>query len=597
MQVLSSPLHTFHIPVMGLGFTVDSPLKVAKYGISSCVSIIDDFLLEDMRKLYSENLEISYKEIPDTEPDVKAKRTTAYLNFLNAQVETQVAGLRQQDFELDREINVYFELLPENHPLFLLYMKMLESDGSEKKQLQEKLRMAIEPGSIDVNIMTKVDKLNYDTDGKELPREYSDALAALRGYAQSDLDSAVIFSAGLNPALYAYMEQFADFFPDSTGHIKKRVVLKVSDYRSALIQGKFLAKKGIWVSEFRVESGLNCGGHAFATEGYLMGPILEEFKRNRQVLAQTLAESCQQVLSDKGLAALPTDIQPKITYQGGLGDAQEDKFVREYYALDGTGWGSPFLLVPEATSVDEDTIQRLINARKSDFYLSHSSPLGVPFNNLRTSSGEEQRKARIQKNRPGSPCYKKFLSFSKEFSDIPICTASRQYQHLKLKQQESGEVTAEEVAKVLEKDCLCEGLSASAILRQGTNPRRNLNAVTICPGPNLAYFKGVFSLKEMVDHIYGKINLNLDPERPHVFVKEVQLYVDYLKNEMANALPEKTQKVEAYYDRFRKNLTEGIHYYQNLVETMKPDAEEVLDKMKKQLNLLKGEIQQLTLTV
>ena len=26
--------HTFHIPVMGTGFTIDTPLRVAKYGIS-----------------------------------------------------------------------------------------------------------------------------------------------------------------------------------------------------------------------------------------------------------------------------------------------------------------------------------------------------------------------------------------------------------------------------------------------------------------------------------------------------------------------------------------------------------------------------------
>lgn len=597
MQVLPSPLHTFHIPVMGLGFTVDSPLKIAKFGISSCVSIIDDYLLEDMRKLYSEKLNIPFKSISDAEPDAKAKRTTAYLNLLLAQVNDQVGFLRKQDFESDRDINTYFELLPEDHPIRLMYVKMLSSTGTERKQLQHALREEIKPGSIDVNIMTKVDKMNHDADGNVLPREYSDALAALRGFALSDLDAAVIFSAGLNPALYSYMEQFPDFFPDKGGNIKKRIVLKVSDYRSALIQGKFLAKKGLWVSEFRIESGLNCGGHAFATEGFLIGPILEEFKQKREELADILAQSCQQVLSEKGLALLPNGIQPKITYQGGLGDAQEDQFVREHYNLDGTGWGSPFLLVPEATSVDEDTLQRLIAAKKSDFYLSHSSPLGVPFNNLRTSSGEEQRKARIQKNRPGSPCYKKFLSFSKEFSEIPICTASRQYQHLKLKQQEAGEVSAEEVAKVLEKDCLCEGLSASAILRQGTNPRRNLNAVTICPGPNLAYFKGIFSLKEMVDHIYGKINLNLDPERPHVFIKEVELYVGYLKNEMANALPERNQKVEAYFDRFRKNLTDGIQYYQNLVDTVKPGAEEVLDKMKQQLNALKGEIQEMALTI
>ena len=44
--------HTFHIPVMGLAFTVDSPLKVARYGISSVVSIVDDILIEKMREYY-----------------------------------------------------------------------------------------------------------------------------------------------------------------------------------------------------------------------------------------------------------------------------------------------------------------------------------------------------------------------------------------------------------------------------------------------------------------------------------------------------------------------------------------------------------------
>src|SRR5690606_29247426 len=139
-----------------------------------------------------------------------------------------------------------------------------------------------------------------------------------------------------------------------------------------------------------------------------------------------------------------------------------------------------------------DTLDRLLKAKKSDFFLSHASPLGVPFNNLRTSSGEEQRVARIEKNRAGSPCYKKFLMNNTEFTDKPICTASRQYQDLKEKQFEAGEIETDEMVKVLAKDCLCEGLSAPSILAAGETPRRKLSAVTICPGPNLAYFKGPF---------------------------------------------------------------------------------------------------------
>ena len=68
----------------------------------------------------------------------------------------------------------------------------------------------------------------------------------------------------MNPRLYGYIANFKDFFPDVNGKIKKKIVLKVSDYRSAIIQGKFLAKKGLWVSEYRIESGLNCGGHALS---------------------------------------------------------------------------------------------------------------------------------------------------------------------------------------------------------------------------------------------------------------------------------------------------------------------------------------------
>ena len=94
----------------------------------------------------------------------------------------------------------------------------------------------------------------------------------------------------MNPRLYNYLEKLSQFDANEDGQFNKRVVIKVSDYRSALIQGKYLAKRGIWVSEFRIESGLNCGGHAFATDGYLMGPILEEFKTKKEELVAAIFE-------------------------------------------------------------------------------------------------------------------------------------------------------------------------------------------------------------------------------------------------------------------------------------------------------------------
>ena len=51
------------------------------------------------------------------------------------------------------------------------------------------------------------------------------------------------------------------------------------------------------------------------------------------------------------------------------------------------------------------------------------------------------------------------------------------------------------------------GLGTSTLLVNKAKLSHGLSAVTICPGPNLVYFSGIFSLKQMVDHIYGRINL------------------------------------------------------------------------------------------
>ena len=46
--------HSFHIPVMGIGFTVDTPIKVARFGINSVMAILGDKLNEKLRKIYCE---------------------------------------------------------------------------------------------------------------------------------------------------------------------------------------------------------------------------------------------------------------------------------------------------------------------------------------------------------------------------------------------------------------------------------------------------------------------------------------------------------------------------------------------------------------
>lgn len=273
--------HTFHIPVMGLGFTIDSPARVAHYGISSVISIVDDSLIEKMREFYCKSRNTDFHPISDKFDDFRAKRITAYLNLMDDIVREKFAAMRESVRTNRAELEKYLAMLPNQSAIRQKFHDLKEEYGPGKAW--EWIQEHISPGKIDVNIMTKLDKTNFR--GKEkLANEYSDAHAALRGFANSTLESSIVLSAGMNPRLYGYMENFKDFYPDNSGRLKKQITLKVSDYRSALIQGKFLAKKGLWVSEFRIESGLNCGGHAFATDGYLMGPILEEFREKRDLL-------------------------------------------------------------------------------------------------------------------------------------------------------------------------------------------------------------------------------------------------------------------------------------------------------------------------
>ena len=591
--------HTFHIPVMGLAYTIDTPIKVAKFGISSVISIIEDYLIEQMREVICRNENIDYIKITVQERDYRAKRITAYLNLLQDVINKQIEKIKHEDFATGKDINQYFDMLPDYSEAKKIYQKMLNEKTENKILLQSKLRKLIFPGKIDVNIMTKLDKTNYDTEGNELPIEFSDALSALRGYANSNLKSSIIFSAGLNPRLFAYCETFEDFYPDKKGIINKKIILKVSDYRSALIQGKYLAKKGLWISEFRIESGINCGGHTFVSNGIPLGPILEEFKNKRNELFSELFNDCSNFLKQLGKNPFLNSPILKITAQGGIGTADEDSFLLDYYNLDATGWGSPFLLVPEATNVDEETLQKLIAAKKEDYYLSHASPLGVPFSNFRNSSSESQRNLRIEKNRPGSPCFKKFLSSNKEFTDKPICTASREYQNSKIIELKNkyteGKYLDSEIEKVVEKDCLCEGLGASALLKNRTKLSHNLSAVTICPGPNLAYFSNTFSLKQMVDHIYGRMNILNKLNRPNIFVNELQLYFDYLKKEIEEQYSIISEKKISYFETFRINLLKGIEYYETLIPKIKSHNEEFKSTTLKQLTDLKNSLSLLRL--
>jgi hypothetical protein len=588
---------------MGIGFTIDTPLMVSQYGIDSVISLVDDILLEKLRKMYCGKYEIPYHEISDKIKDFRAKRITSYLNLINSLAEKKFGELKSATIEKGNDLKKHFNMLPDSSSIKEEFRNLTEkylNVGEMRGWLKDRLSM----GSIDVNIMTKLDKDNY-VKGEKLPIEYNDAHAALRGYAESDLSSSLILSAGMNPRLYSYLEKFDDFHPDEKGFIKKKIVLKVSDYRSAFIQGKFLAKKGLWVSEYRIESGLNCGGHVFATDGYLLGPILAEFRDKRDELAQSIYEILVRTLENKNRSVPKTKLPLRITAQGGVGTAEEHQFLIDHYQVDSVGWGTPFLLVPEATSVDASTLGKLLKAEEDDLYLSGISPLGVPFNNLRGNTKDADRVSLADRGRPGSSCPKKFVSINKEFTEKPICTASRQYQFLKLKELDEEKLSTEEYqmrrAKIVEKSCICVGLGTSALLANDLDTKVEGEGVSVCPGPNLAYFSKEMSLKEITDHIYGRSNEISRNDRPNMFIKELSIYIEFLKDKIEETRVSVTDKQKIYLSTFVKNLKEGIGYYQRLFGDLKNRFEETksnilgdLDSKDRRLDLLSVEIENLT---
>jgi len=588
------PTHTFHIPVMGLAYTIDSPIRVGQYGISSVVSITDDELIEKMRAFYSEKFSIPYQEITQKFHDYRAERITNYLNLVDKIVKDKFENFKNELIESKSSLENYIAMLPNKTDLKNSLQHFIDEGYTLKDTIKNYLEEHLSPGEIDVNIMTKVDKDNFDRN-EQLAVEFNDAHAALRGFANSNLSSSVVLSAGMNPRLYSYFENFKDFFPNSETIIKKKIILKVSDFRSALIQGSFLAKKGLWVSEYRIESGLNCGGHAFATDGYLLGPILQEFKEKKEQLIQTAHDLLVKALGQKEMPIPQKPLELKITAQGGVGTAEEHDFLLENYNLDSIGWGSPFLLVPEATSLDNETRKLLTNAKEKDFYLSNISPLGVPFNSVKGTTNEFWKQKRIDENNAGSSCPKRLLALSKEHDEKGMCTASKKYQDIKLEELNNKKDTIsisefeKMKTKITDKSCLCVGLVNAAYLENDIKIKGQQQGIVICPGPNLAYFDKEISLANMVKHIYGNANVMTDENRPNVFVKELKMYVDYLRNEISEYTNELSAGQIKKWNLFKTNLLAGIEYYEDLFSSTNFFKEE-RSKIKNQIEKYKSEL-------
>jgi hypothetical protein len=175
-----------------------------------------------------------------------------------------------------------------------------------------------------------------------------------------------------------------------------------------------------------------------------------------------------------------------------------------------------------------------------------------------------------------------------EFSEQPLCLGAEEYQGRKVEELnrngDNEEARSLKVFEVLEKACLCRDLAGGALIRTGIDPRAT---PAICCGPNIVNFKQVFSLKQMIDHIYGRCVSLVQPGRPHLFIKEIQLYVDFMMEELRRESLGLISYPSGYFSEYTENLLKGIDYYaekaEKIVHLAKEDFLSQLERFKERL--------------
>jgi hypothetical protein len=95
----------------------------------------------------------------------------------------------------------------------------------------------------------------------------------------------------------------------------------------------------------------------------------------------------------------------------------------------------------------------------------------------------------------------------------------------------------------------------------------------------------------MVDHIYGRINLMDKGYRPHMFTKELHMYLDIFKERFESFQKNVEDKKEKRnLVKFQKNLFAGIDYYKNLFTEKKKEVVDEIDKLIQKYPVLNKEL-------
>ena len=73
-------------------------------------------------------------------------------------------------------------------------------------------------------------------------------------------------------------------------------------------------------------------------------------------------------------------------------------------------------------------------------------------------------------------------------------------------------------------------------------------------------------LEEMIGHIYGRLSLITNQHRPHMLIRELMLYVEYLRKETTLFSLNLSARRPNYFREFRENLLAGISFYRELAD-------------------------------
>jgi hypothetical protein len=142
---------------------------------------------------------------------------------------------------------------------------------------------------------------------------------------------------------------------------------------------------------------------------------------------------------------------------------------------------------------------------------------------------------------------------------------------------------------------LCEGLCSSTYIKYAISKPRENKAVAICPGPNLAYFSRIYSLDEMVKHIYGTTDLLDKVKRPNMFIKELNLYIDYLQADIQAQFKNLNDKKVKQLTKFKLQLQEGISYYKDLFADSAVQTSIAVQDWINELNLSEKQLNAITI--